>query len=456
MNCSSQSFQPALRYHLVDSDGQPVHGISPYCCGRRECPSCRTKRAKGTATDYRKSIEYLRDNHGLKRVWTIVFTLPDGPTARNVKHAGAVMDAARDVLKRYWPKRRPGGYLCLHQIGGQDILRTRLHVHALMIPMRYDAGQWSSMDDGELLDVDRLRTLWEHQLRRRGLLAEDEHPINPEIRFFPVDEPNIGRLAHRLSYDLRSFWRDIEDAVLGTFEVSSSEARSCESRTRVVLKGTKRKRIGRGHRRVVTEVDPKAVPLDDVVGAWLKIVAQTPRLRTFGFMHRLPPDLKAHLQHSSLDIHLTDLARDNGRIERERRMLWDRKTRKVVRVSADYWVPRLSTTNRKGIVEHRDTGPPVLIDGQRVRYLPKPLLKRLEEDYRTRYRSTWQDLMNVLGTRVKQAEDRLLAELMEAEAFEDQRRAEEGWFYDPHGGPGGEGAWVHPDLDDEDLEALEA
>jgi hypothetical protein len=132
-----------------------------------------------------------------------------------------------------------------------------------------------------------------------------------------------------------------------------------------------------------------------------------------------------------------------GNIERERYRAWDHRQRRVVNIANDYFRPA--------------TGPPVLIDGVNVKYISSGMVKRLHEDYNARrLQAERASLISVLTARI-QTEERRLYEALEAEALEDQRREAEGWFYDPHGGPDGAGAWVNPYLDeDEDLEGLDA
>lgn len=438
LSCSSRRDQHASSMSLVSRDGTPVLGVSPRRCGRPECPDCRDKKAKGEAEERVRIISWLRDTVGLRRAWTLVFTVPEHISSDD-RFTGKLLDAVRDTIRNYWKGHKPGFVLDEHLIGDQDPLKTRLHVHATVIPAEHTADGWRHLDDGQPLDLDRLRSLWTRYLRKHGLLGDGEVPINPEARWFSVDGKSLKRLSHRLSYDSRGFGKDFKHAVLWSVK-DDDEGPDL----RLVIKRTEKRWQKGKHRRIVTGVDYQVLPLARWAERWLWLVNHTPKTRVYGFLRRYPDDLRQHLETPEpLDLHWTG-EWSMGRIERERYRTWDQRKRRVVNVANDFYCSKSGPS----------CGSKVLIDGTNVRYISSGLAQRLREDYNARcLQASRASLISVLTARI-QAEEQRLYEALEAEARETERLEAEGWYFDPHGGPGGEGAWVNPDL--EDLEDFEA
>lgn len=386
--CSSRSDQYAGGMDLLKKDGTQVLGISPRRCGRPECPSCRDSKAVGEAEERFRAITWLGDTVGLRRVWTLVFTVPDS-VAGDDRNTGKLLDAARDTIRNYWKGHKLGFVLDEHLTGDQDVLRTRLHVHATVIPVEYVNGEWNHLDDGKPLDLPRLRSLWTHYLRKHKLLGADEEPINPEARWFSVSgKQALRRLRHRLSYDSRGFGQDFRNAVLWTTKDTTGPD------TRLVLKQVEKRWQKGKKRRIVTDVGYQVLPLSRWVERWLWLVSHTPKTRVYGFLRRYPDDLREALETpDELDMHWTGEAH-LGRIERERYRAWDHRQRRVVNIANDYFRPA--------------TGPPVLIDGVNVRYISSGMVKRLHEDYDARrLQAERASLISVLSARcdVLQAEE---------------------------------------------------
>lgn len=375
LQCTSRDRQKAAGYGLLTDEGAGMLGIHANKCGRPECPSCRDSKAKNETSERLAALTYLHEEHGLQRVWTLVFTVPDS-VAGNVGNARKLLDATRDTIRDYWKGHKPGIVLDEHLTGDQDPTKTRLHVHALVVPMEHGNGTWNSLDDGQPLDLIRLRNLWAKRLRKQGLVGTNEEPINPEARYFSLAPGAIGKLQHRMSYDGRGFGEDIKRAVLWSVKDDAKN-----NGMRLVLRKTEKRWVKGKRRRYVATVGHSLTTVGEWAERWLWLVKNTPKTRVYGFLRRYPEDLREHLE-KPLELHMHWTGEQKaGRIIRERYKHFDKTKGYVVGIRRDYFQSEVRQPREDGIgSEILLDGPPVLIDGLNIVYLTGGIVKRLRDE----------------------------------------------------------------------------
>lgn len=203
-------FQRGQVHSLETDSDDPDLRVQKFSCGNKYCPWCGTKRRRSLAADYVSVAKECAVKYGMKRAWSLVFTLPE--TIENdlwerlVELRGGL---AKLVKKAFGVKTRDnlGILIVSHPSGGSDIMRPRLHFHVMVFPLVFKNGSAPRFLDRSLLDLKFLRAGW------AGLIGGGADPIQPEVKFFNLEsEDDFAKIGHRLRYDLRSFALDFENA----------------------------------------------------------------------------------------------------------------------------------------------------------------------------------------------------------------------------------------------------
>jgi hypothetical protein len=272
------SFQPFRRTNLescynpfqygsvddfIFADADPVRRVVKKNCGNKYCPWCGSRRRKRLAADYMAVIDDCVVNHGLKKTWSLVFSLPEEMERMLLSDAVALRPKIAKLIRNVFECRSRdnlGIIITIHPVGSSDLMRPRLHFHAVVVPLVIDKSGLVSSRDLFSLPVLALQRAW------KDLLGGQFEVIPPEAAFYQVDHAKgAAQFHHRLLYDLRSFSVDFENSVLLSSKASGE----------VILKCT---RSG--------SIFWRCLPIEEIAAAWCRCVDAN-RVQPFGWLKKV-------------------------------------------------------------------------------------------------------------------------------------------------------------------------
>lgn len=211
-------FSASQRADVVYRDGQPH--VKKYSCSESLCPWCRTKRREEVAEDYLQLAREVFDKGYCSRAWSLVWTVPQDFEGRISKEMSKeIRKGIQAAIRRIFglrQKDKPNvAFVCIEHPGSDsDIFRERTHWHTIILPVVMDKDRGPrSVDVDGLLDPDLLRSEWKSVLQK--VVDEKADPIPPEAKYFQLGKKKgWSKFAHRVRYDTRSMWGDVENAVL--------------------------------------------------------------------------------------------------------------------------------------------------------------------------------------------------------------------------------------------------
>ena len=211
-------FSASQRAEVVYRDGQPQ--VRKYSCSESLCPWCRTKRREQVAEDYLQMAREVYEKGYCSRAWSLVWTVPQELEGQISKEQAAeIRKGIQGAIRRAFglrQKDKPNiAFVCVEHPGSDsDILRNRTHWHTIIFPVVMDKDNSPlSVDVDGLLDPDQLRAEWKSILQK--IVDGGSDPIPPEAKYFQLGtKKGWSKFAHRVRYDTRSMWGDVENAVL--------------------------------------------------------------------------------------------------------------------------------------------------------------------------------------------------------------------------------------------------
>lgn len=215
---SAKSWGWKIRY----SDGESR--LSAFSCGETACPHCYDKDKGRTARRYLNKIMAVAKAQGVRRFWNIVVTLPEAQEASLPKGSDTRRQLLHEIKKferkLFGLKTEDGlfAYANVHPVGDSNVMRDRFHVHSGVLPIavrrKNKQASLVKCDIPGKMDVVKAR-----QELTASLLKVfpdlDETLVQFNVSYIPLaGDKGLGRLAHRLNYDLRGFGEDIEEATI--------------------------------------------------------------------------------------------------------------------------------------------------------------------------------------------------------------------------------------------------
>lgn len=257
----------AFQYGQVESlafpNSDPVQKVLKKNCGNKYCPWCGSRRRKRLAAEYMAVVDDCVELHGLKKTWSLVFTLPEN--RERMLHEDAVKMRpviAKIVRKAFGCKTRDniGMAITIHPVGSSDIMRPRVHFHVLVIPLVFDKSGVSSSRDVFILSPSALQSAW-----KEALGGVDE-VIPPEVSFFQVSTATgSAQFAKRLEYDFRSFSIDFDNAVLLSSRFAGDVILKCSRSGSIFW---------------------RCLPIEDIASQWCRAVDLN-RVQPYGWLQKV-------------------------------------------------------------------------------------------------------------------------------------------------------------------------
>jgi hypothetical protein len=211
MNCYKRIQKGNLLVYETN-EASDLFKVQKMSCGIKYCPWCTTKKRSSIAAEYTSVAKDAFQRYGMEKVWSFVFTLPESLENQlwsdHVKIRNKIVKIVKKTFK-VKSRENLGILIAEHPVGSTDIIRKRLHFHALVFPLVMSEKTGTQYIKKESIDLVRLKNAWLDALDYTGPIA------NPQVKWYDLTSPeNLAKIGHRIKYDLRSFAESFENSVV--------------------------------------------------------------------------------------------------------------------------------------------------------------------------------------------------------------------------------------------------